>query len=57
MQQILESKRAARKEAAELPFARKLQILEKLRQRSLLIADSPLGRRHRIMPGGTLKKD
>jgi hypothetical protein len=53
----LESKRAARKEAAELPFARKLQILEKLRQRSLLIADSPLGRRHRIMPGGTLKKD
>jgi len=42
MQRMLESKRAARKEAAALPFARKLEILEKLRERSLLIASSPL---------------
>lgn len=44
MQKILESKRAARKEAVALPFARKLEILEKLRDRSLLIASSPLRR-------------
>ena len=45
MQKILESKRAARKELAMLPFARKLELLEKLRDRSLLIASSPLRRR------------
>lgn len=45
MQKILESKRAARKENAALPFARKLELLEKLRQRSLLIASSSLRRR------------
>lgn len=42
MQKILESKRAARKEIAAMPFARKLEIIEKLRDRSLLIASSPL---------------
>lgn len=42
MQKVLESKRAARKDAAALPFARKLEILEKLRDRSLLIATSSL---------------
>lgn len=45
MQKMLESKRAARKELAALPFARKLEILEKLRDRSLLIASSPLRQR------------
>jgi len=44
MQRILDSKRAARKEAAALPFARKLELLERLRDRSLLIASSPLRR-------------
>ena len=47
MEKILESKRAARKELAALPFARKLEILEKLRDRSLLIAASPLGKQRR----------
>lgn len=42
MQKILESKRAARKEIVALPFARKLELLEKLRDRSLLIASNPL---------------
>ena len=41
-QRILESKRAARKKIVALPFARKLELLEKLRDRSLLIASSPL---------------
>jgi hypothetical protein len=45
MQKILESKRAARKELGALPFARKLEILEKLRDRSRLIASSPLRKR------------
>lgn len=42
MQKILESKKAARKEVAELPLGRKLEILEKLRDRSILIASSRL---------------
>jgi hypothetical protein len=42
MQRLLESKRAAREKMAALPFARKLELLEKLRDRSLLIASSPL---------------
>ena len=44
MQRILESKRAARKNIAVLSFARKLELLEKLRDRSQLIASSPLRR-------------
>ena len=51
MQKILESKRAARKEMAALPFARKLELLEKLRDRSLLIATGPL--RHPKRKSGT----
>jgi hypothetical protein len=47
MQRLLESKRAARKAAAALPFARKLELLEKLRERSALIAASPLRQRAR----------
>jgi hypothetical protein len=42
MQEMLESKRTARKDIVALPFARKLELLEKLRDRSLLIASSPL---------------
>ena len=45
MRRILESKREARKRRAELPFSEKLILLEKLRDRSLLLASSPL-RRH-----------
>jgi hypothetical protein len=46
MRKVLESKRQARKRLAELPFAQKLILLEKLRDRSLLIAANPLRRRH-----------
>jgi len=45
MKKILESKRTTRKKLAALPFARKLELLEKLRERSLLIASSPLRQR------------
>ena len=40
MRQILGSKRAMRTRLASLPFAEKLAILEKLRDRSLAIAAS-----------------
>jgi len=43
--QILAGKRESRKRLAALPFAKKLLLLEKLRDRSLLIASSPLRRR------------
>lgn len=42
MQKIPESKRAARERLRNLPFAEKLKLLEKLRDRSLAIARSPL---------------
>ena len=42
MQKILESKRAARKQLAALPFSEKIKLLEQLRDRSLAIAASPL---------------
>lgn len=38
MQQMLESKRAMRTRLAALPFSEKITLLEKLRERSLLIA-------------------
>jgi hypothetical protein len=41
---ILESKRAARRQLAVLPFSEKTRILEKLRDRSRAIAESPLRR-------------
>jgi len=44
MRKVLESKRAERQKLQEPPFSEKLKILEKLRQRSLAIADSPLRR-------------
>jgi hypothetical protein len=45
MKKILESKRATRRQLAAQPFAEKLAQLEKLRDRSLAIAASPLRRR------------
>ena len=45
MQKILEGKRALRRQHVALPFAEKLVLLEKLRDRSLAIAASPLRRR------------
>ncbi|HEY2330108.1 MAG TPA: hypothetical protein VGI63_09895 [Verrucomicrobiae bacterium] len=47
MRKILESKRALRQQHAALPFAEKLVLLEKLRERSVAIAASPL--RHRVV--------
>jgi hypothetical protein len=47
MRRILEGKRATRQRLHELPFSEKLKLLEKLRDRSLAIARSPLGRRRR----------
>ncbi len=49
MRKILESKAAERKRLRELPFAEKLKLLEKLRDRDLAIARSPLrsGRRRK----------
>ncbi len=42
MRRVLESKHKTRKRLAALPFSEKLVLLEKLRDRSLLIASSPL---------------
>ena len=45
MGKVLESKRATRQRLQQLPFAEKLKLLEKLRDRSLLLARSrPKGR-------------
>jgi hypothetical protein len=46
LRKILESKRALRKRLAALSFSEKIVLLEQLRDRSLLIASSPLRRRH-----------
>ncbi len=45
MEKILARKRAARKHLAALPFAQKLAIVEKMRDRSLLLAAGSLRRR------------
>ena len=42
LRKVLESKQAERRRLQALPFSEKLKILEKLRQRSLIIAQSPL---------------
>lgn len=44
MRKVLESKRAMRQRVAALSFSEKLKLLEKLRDRSLEIARSPLRR-------------
>jgi hypothetical protein len=45
MRQILESKRELRQRLAALPFADKMKLLERLRDRSLSIAGSPVARK------------
>jgi len=45
MQKFLGGKSESRKQLAALPFAQKLILLEKLRDRSLLIASSSLRQR------------
>jgi hypothetical protein len=47
MRKILESKRAQRRRLRALSFSEKVKLLEKLRERSLAIARSPLRRRQR----------
>lgn len=42
MRQIIEGKKRERSRLAALPFEEKVAILEKLRERSLLLAQSPL---------------
>jgi hypothetical protein len=48
MQKVLESKRAMRQRLQALSFSEKLKLLEKLRDRSLAIAGSPLRRRQHV---------
>lgn len=45
MQKVTDSKRATRRQLAALPFAEKLRLLERLRDRALAIEASPLKRR------------
>jgi hypothetical protein len=45
MRKILESKRAMRRKLSALPFSDKVKLLEQLRERSLLVASSPLKQR------------
>ncbi len=45
MRKVLESKRAARQQLRALSFSEKIKLLEKLRDRSLAIAQSPLRKR------------
>jgi len=44
MRKILESKQQMRKSLAALPFSKKIELLEKLRDRSLTITSTPLHR-------------
>lgn len=44
MHAILESKRQERRRLAAMPFHEKLRMLERLRDRAVAIADSPLHR-------------
>ena len=50
MERILAGKRESRKQLAALPFAQKLALVEKMRDRSLLIAASSLRRRQPPRP-------
>jgi hypothetical protein len=47
MRKILESKRVMRQHLASLPFTDKVKILEQLRDRSRIIAESPLRKKFR----------
>ena len=55
MRAILESKRAMRRQLQALPFSKKIVLLEKLRDRSLAIANNPL-RRRASSTAGNLKE-
>ncbi len=44
MRKVLQSKRATRQRLQALSFSEKLKLLEKLRERNLVIARSPLRR-------------
>jgi len=48
MRKVLESKRATRQRLRELSFSEKVKLLEKLRDRTLGIAQSPLRKDRRI---------
>jgi len=48
MHKVLESKRAMRQRLQALSFSEKVKLLEKLRDRSLAIAESPLRRRQHV---------
>ena len=50
MSKVLESKRENRKKLAALPFSAKIELLEKLRDRSLLISSSHLRKIHKSVP-------
>jgi hypothetical protein len=56
MQRVLSGKRESRRQLAAMPFAQKLALLEKLRDRSLLIGSGPLrqssARRARLINTG-----
>ncbi len=45
MRRVLESKRAMRRRLSVLPFAEKVKVLEQLRDRTRMIASSPLKQR------------
>lgn len=45
MKKMLEGKKARRKELAALSFEEKLELVEKMRDRSLLLASNPLRRK------------
>jgi hypothetical protein len=48
MRKVLESKRATRRRLQQLSFSEKVKLLEKLRDRDLAIARSPLRKSRRI---------
>ena len=52
MQEILESKQKMRRRLATLPLVEKLRLLDKLRERSLVIAASRARRHEREHPRG-----
>jgi hypothetical protein len=58
MDKILAGKLKTRRELAALPFDQKLEIMEKMRARSALLAENPLRKpKSASAPGKTLKKD
>jgi hypothetical protein len=57
MRKVLESKRATRQRLRELSFSEKLKLLEKLRERTLVIGRSPLRRNQRHEPAPPAKMD